>query len=141
MAAVTHPFLYAGFNFDDINGDEADGAGTNWPIWPVYFDTFEGLVPLIVTDEMLEVFNTECADIVFPHEDNSIELPFEQLATTIPLEVATVMIDGEGNTIAFPWAPRTQVVRTDRKGVRVSGKSDTLAMPGGADTAAIRKAG
>ena len=74
MAPVTHPILPAGFNSDDINGNEFNGAGTNWPVWPWMFDTFQGFVPLIITPEMMAVFLT-CPDVSFPHEPDTITFP------------------------------------------------------------------
>ena len=47
-----HPILSAGYNSWDNNGDEVDGAGVNEPVWPVYFDTFEPLLVLIITPAM-----------------------------------------------------------------------------------------
>jgi hypothetical protein len=65
MTYPTHPFLPAGFNADEINGDETNGAGTNWPIGPLTFDSFEALRPLIVTQPMLAAFDG-CADYTVP---------------------------------------------------------------------------
>ena len=141
VAPVTHPILPAGYNADDNNGDEVDGAGTNWPIWPVYFDTFEGLLPLIVTDEMIETFVLECADIAFSWEDNSVELPFEQLTLMIPSEVTTVLIAGESDALVISRQVQTQAIPGDKRTLAIVGKSDTLALPDETDTAAIRKAG
>ena len=73
---IKHPILHCGFNADDNNGDEVDGAGTNWPVWPVLFDTFEGLNPLIITDEMLEFFEG-CPDVVIEGEHSIATFPEE----------------------------------------------------------------
>lgn len=72
-----HPLLPAGFNADPINTDETDGAGINAPVWPVLFDTFESLRPLLITQEMLAVFDG-CADLVIPAENDTITFPAEQ---------------------------------------------------------------
>lgn len=67
-----HPRLHAGYNYDDNNGDEVDGAGTNWDIWPVLFDTFEGKTPIILTAEMMGLFDTTCPDYLVPAERDTI---------------------------------------------------------------------
>jgi hypothetical protein len=137
---MSHPILPAGYNADPNNGDEVDGAGTNWPIWASLFDTFMGLVPLIVTEEMLKVFETTCSDVSFAWEINSVQFPNEQMLETISDDWGTVMIEGESTTLVFPWEPRTQAPRSD-KVVRIAGQSDTLVLPDAADTEAIRKVG
>ena len=86
----------------------------NEPIWPVLFDTFEGLVPLIVTDEMLEVFVVECADIVFPWEPNSI---------------------------VFPRGERGLTISPERQEIEIAAVADEVGLPAGVDTVEIRKAG
>ena len=71
-----HPILPAGFNADPIDGDEVDGAGTNWPVWPALVDTVEVHRPLILTKENFEVFEG-CADLVIGGTNNTIILPQE----------------------------------------------------------------
>ena len=73
----THPLLPAGFNADEINGDETNGAGTNWSIGPMLFDTFEAFAPLIITESMLDAFN-ECADYTVPGVNDTHMIPHEQ---------------------------------------------------------------
>jgi hypothetical protein len=76
QAMTDHPILPAGFNADPIDGDEVDGAGTNWPVWPVLVDTSECKRPLILTKESFEVFEG-CADLVIAGVNNTIILPQE----------------------------------------------------------------
>lgn len=90
-----NPVLFAGFNADPINGDEADGAGTNWQVWPVLFDSYDGLEPLIITQEMLAAFD-ECADLILPAADNVITFPFENNEITIGGNWPDVVIDPAG---------------------------------------------
>jgi hypothetical protein len=71
------PLLYAGVNFNALNEDEANGAGTNRMISPNFFETFETLPILIVTGEMLSVFLTECPDYIEPCEQDTIVIPAE----------------------------------------------------------------
>lgn len=70
------PLLFAGFNADPINRDETDGAGTNAPVWPVLFNTYIGLAPLVITEELLAAFD-ECEDLVIPAENDTITFPAE----------------------------------------------------------------
>jgi hypothetical protein len=72
-----HPILPAGFNADDIAGDEVDGAGTNWPIWPELFDTFFSYKVMFITEEMMDVFETGCPDYVAPCLPNTVTFPQE----------------------------------------------------------------
>ena len=71
-----HPILLAGFNTDDINGDDYDGPGTNWRISPMLFDSFESMQVVIITEEMLLVFEG-CADLIIPCEHLEIVFPRE----------------------------------------------------------------
>lgn len=60
-----HPQLPCGFDSSAINLDELNGAGLNWDVMPVRFDTFEALTVLILTEEMLALFD-EHPDLVLP---------------------------------------------------------------------------
>lgn len=80
-----HPQLPAGYNADAIAGDEFNGGGTNWPVRPTQFDTFEGLVPIIMTPLLQEAFE-ECADLVVPCESDTVVVPAE--ADTIMVRAA-----------------------------------------------------
>jgi hypothetical protein len=71
-----HPILPAGYNSWMINGDEVDGAGVNEPVSPLLFDTFVGLRVVILTEEMLEVFEG-CADYTVPGQNNVVIFPNE----------------------------------------------------------------
>ena len=73
---MTHPVLPAGYNSDPNNGDEVDGAGTNWTVWPTLIDTFERKLPLILTAEMLAAFD-DCADVVVDCVPDTVLIPFE----------------------------------------------------------------
>ncbi len=108
-----HPILPSGFNADPIDGDEVDGAGTNWAIWPVLFDSFIGLQPLIISEEMLAVFDG-CADIVFRHPDNVIAFPCENRHIGISGEWATLLPPVTSRTLSFPADQREQKIRRRR---------------------------
>lgn len=134
-----HPILPAGFNADPIDGDEANGAGTNWDIWPVLFDSFDGLMPLVITQDMTAAFD-ECADIVFPQADNVVVFAAEDTMLLIGGSWPDATIAAESNVITFPAGVREQVVR-DRSGdVPIVGGSDTVTLPSGAGQQVIRKA-
>jgi hypothetical protein len=68
--------IYDGYNSWENNGDEVDGPGVNEPVWPVLFDTFIAMVPLIINSAMLEGFDG-CADITIPGMNNTIVIPHE----------------------------------------------------------------
>jgi hypothetical protein len=72
-----HPKLPAGFNADDLNGDEIDGSGTNWPCWPMFFDSFVGFKPLLLDANDLAMFDTECPDYCVPRVDDTVCIPAE----------------------------------------------------------------
>lgn len=58
-----HPLLPAGLDSWEINGDEVDGPGVNEPIWPMYFDSYIGLRAIMLDQNDLDRFATDCADI------------------------------------------------------------------------------
>ena len=104
-SAERHPQLPAGLNADDVNDDVIDGGGTNWPIWPMLFDTYQGFAPVIVTDEMQEVFDG-CADYTVGCVVDEFILPAAigpyLVGGTWPDIVPPLM----NNTIVIPWQPR-----------------------------------
>jgi hypothetical protein len=71
-----HPILPTGYDSAAMNADEFNGPGINEPVWPTLFDTFEAKEVLIITEDMLEVFDG-CADVVIrPQNDNVVIAPF-----------------------------------------------------------------
>lgn len=72
-----HPPLPAGYNADEIAGDEVDGAGTNWAIWPEHFVSYEGLEPLLLQLEDIEAFAELCADYVVSCVNDTLTIPRE----------------------------------------------------------------
>jgi hypothetical protein len=79
---IAHPQLPAGYNADAIAGDEFNGGGTNWPIAPTEVDTFQGLVPLIMTASLQAAFN-ECPDLVVGCESDTV---------MVQAEIDTIMV-------------------------------------------------
>jgi hypothetical protein len=76
-----HPILPAGFNADDVSGDEFDGAGTNHPLWPMLVELFEGLQIVLITDEMLAVFDG-CADLTIDCDNWVVRIRAEPRTVT-----------------------------------------------------------
>lgn len=72
-----HPRLPAGYNADDLDGDEFNGAGTNWPIWPYLFDSYVGFKPLLLDENDMAMFETECPDYCAPRVDDTVCVPTE----------------------------------------------------------------
>jgi hypothetical protein len=107
-----HPKLPAGYDADDHNGDDINGAGTNWPVWPELFDTFVSFEVLFITEEMLEFFVTGCPDYVIPRVPNLTVLPRENRVYVIGEEGAgNIHISGVDDTIRWPREVRQQTMR------------------------------
>jgi hypothetical protein len=135
-----HPLLHAGYNFDDINGDEIDGAGTNWTVWPVLFDAYIGHVPLIVTDEMMSVFDEACADFTPAHIDTTTTLPPPERVTEIQSNGwRMIMVASEGNVITIRQTPREKVIRDIWGEETLPVQGDQVLPRAGANTVRVRK--
>jgi hypothetical protein len=76
MVASVSYTIFDGYNSTTNNADEIDGAGVNEPVWPVLFDTFIAITPLIINAAMMEAFDG-CADITIPGVNNTIVIPHE----------------------------------------------------------------
>lgn len=131
-----HPILFAGFNADPINGDEADGAGTNWPLWPTLFDSFIGLRPLIITEEMLAVFD-ECADLVIPHVNVTATVAGENQHIQLGGSWPEWVLPATSSTLRFPWESRDQKIGKISAVANVPPESDTITLPRPARVQAI----
>lgn len=81
-----HPDLFAGFNTAPNNGDEVDGPGLamfppgenagmgSSPNWFSSLTTFE---VLILTEELMSIFDSGCADLVIRGDPNTVVFPPE----------------------------------------------------------------
>jgi hypothetical protein len=69
-----HPVLPCGYNSAPMSGDEFNGAGFNERVSPMLYSTFIGFEILIITEEMLEVFEG-CADYTVPCENTVFMIP------------------------------------------------------------------
>jgi len=72
--APKHPIMPAGYDSWENNGDELNGGGVNEPIWPVYFDAFEGLSVLVLTPVLVDSFN-DCPDWIIGTAGNVVAIP------------------------------------------------------------------
>lgn len=72
-----HPILPCGLNSWELNGDEYNGPGANEAVAPVLFDSYEGLAPLIMNEEMQAAFDG-CADYTVPCQDSMVTIPHER---------------------------------------------------------------
>lgn len=106
MSDFPHPVLPCGFNSTAVGEDELNGSGVNWLIAPVLFDTFVGLVPLIITDEMLDVFDDTCPDFVIAADYAPISWPMEQQNITVGGAWATLALPDPANVITLPRGSR-----------------------------------
>jgi hypothetical protein len=113
-----HPVLPAGYNSWELNGDELNGAGANEPTWPYLLDAFIPLEVLIITPEMLDVFDG-CPDFVAPCEPNLVMVPVQQTTYTpaapppayVPAAAdAVYAVSAVDNLIVFPAEQRTLVI-------------------------------
>jgi hypothetical protein len=113
-----HPILPAGYNSWENDGDDINGPGVNEPVWPYLFDSFIPLEVLIITPEMMEIFDG-CADYVVPGMVRDIPVPSEpqvyllgapldEVKITMPL--TEFVIAAADNVIAFPAEQRTLVI-------------------------------
>lgn len=119
-----HPILPAGYNADDNNGDEVDGAGTNWSIWPALFDTFIGLKTLVITGEMMDIFDNTCPDYIAPGEPNLITWPVDNwelqarnpwLDIVLPADPSLIMIPYQSRELNIRHEPDTEVIKQEGK--------------------------
>jgi hypothetical protein len=135
-----HPFLPAGFNADDNNGDEVDGAGTNWHVWPVLFDSFEKRRVLIITDEMLAVFDEACADYTPSPVDNThVYPPTERVIEILSRGWRTIDVTSDANVVVIRASPRTKVVARDWDSETLPARNDIVLPAGSPNVVQSRK--
>jgi hypothetical protein len=133
-----HPRLPAGYNSWENDGDEINGAGVNEPIWPVLFDTFEGLEVLIITEEMLAVFDTACPDYVVPRENMVASIGAEDQHMAAGNAWPELLVAGQSNVIVLPRDPNRRVIRKWDENVAVPSPDPPLPVAAGNN---VRKAG
>jgi hypothetical protein len=136
-----HPIMPAGYNADPIDGDEVDGSGTNWAIWPVLFDCYIGLIPMLLTDEMLEAFVQQCPDLILFPEDDTVMFQRDRLVVTARPDIEEIAASGEIDSITMSRETGTVIVQPEGDDVTTTGESDELGLPDEPDTTEIRKAG
>lgn len=106
-----HPYLPAGYNSMAIGTDEVNAPGENWPVWPVYYDTFIGLEVVIMSDDMMQIFETGCPDYVVAYENSTSVLPREERTYVIRTDWGEQALQPQNNVLTFPREVRTQEVR------------------------------
>jgi hypothetical protein len=106
---TTQPILPCGYNSWEINGDEMDGRGVNEALWPVLFDSYEGLTPIILTDEFTAAFG-ECPDIVFGCPDNEIVVPYAANVLVASGMWSSISFEAASNSIVFPHEDNVYVI-------------------------------
>jgi hypothetical protein len=74
VEAMSNPYvIHDGYNADALNGDEFNGAGTNWPTVPALLDSFEMLPPVVLTAAVLDGFN-DCPDLVVACQSDTLTI-------------------------------------------------------------------
>ena len=106
-----HPYLPTGYDSADIGGDEVNGPGVNWPIWPELFDTFVSFEAMFITDSMMNFFATGCPDLKIPHDTWEVLLPHEERTQIIRTDWVGQMLPSQNNVLRFPQEVRKQEVR------------------------------
>lgn len=105
-----HPILPCGYNSWENDGDEVDGAGVNETIWPTYLNSFVPLQPIIMTDELEDIFEHGDPDLVFSCDILEITYPWianESLAVNPWLPLT---FQADDNVICFPASDQPYVV-------------------------------
>lgn len=105
-----HPYLPCGYNADSNNDDEVDGAGTNWPLEQLATDMTIYLTPLILTEEMLAVFDGT-PDLILPCEDMTLTYPHEDVAAVVRADFLDWFATPANNTIVFQPDRRNQKIK------------------------------
>jgi hypothetical protein len=123
-AVIPHPTLPAGYNADPNDGDEVDGAGTNWLFWPALLDAFAPLQPFVLTPEMLAAFD-DCPDVVVACVENTVTVPYASISYEVPYKNDTVVVAAENDLIMVAWQDDTVMVPPSRD-VTVPPQSDVL---------------
>jgi hypothetical protein len=134
-----HPQLPCGYNADDNNGDEVDGAGTNWSVWPDLFDTYVGLTVLVITGDMMDVFATDCPDYIAPAFLNIITLPGEDQVLAVSGAWREIAFQAESNVIIFPQGSRGVKIRANENDTSIARQDDTLKLSQESQTHVVRR--
>ena len=104
-----HPVLPAGYDSWEHAGDEINGSGVNEPVWPQLFDTFVALEVLIITEDMMEIFETGCPDLTLPFDRWEIAMPGENNVVVITDVWASIIPPTTSKKLTVP--PETREVK------------------------------
>ena len=135
---TTHPILPTGFNSWDINGDEVDGAGVNEPVWPTFFDSFVPLEVIFITEPMLDVFGTECPDLVVPHEEWIQLFPLAEFPLELKGPWPQIIVKPVADTIVWKGTDDTLVIQGRSPAWGIAPQRSTQVLPAGTDTRVIQ---
>jgi len=73
-----HPPLFDGYNSTANNRDEVDGSGQNYPpVSPLWLLSFESMDVIIITPDMMAIFDEGYPDLVIHPVPNTVILPRE----------------------------------------------------------------
>jgi hypothetical protein len=135
-----HPYLPAGYNADDWDGDEIDGAGTNWAIWPVLFDAYIGHSPVVITSDMLAVFDEACPDFVPEYAKSTVVFPAVDRSINVTANGwTTISFAYQNNVIVFKPTPGRTVVSDDWGGEPLPVQDNRVVLRGRASVVKPRK--
>jgi hypothetical protein len=84
-----------GYNADPNDGDEVNGGGTNWPVWPALVVTFEDHRVLLLGEEDYAPFTGERADVIVPCPDDSYDIKPVVTALVMPAQASTYVVPAE----------------------------------------------
>jgi len=79
-----HPTLPCGYNSAGNNFDEVDGAGINYPpVSPNWLLSFTAIEVIVISPEMMSIFDDSCADFIPKGWDDTVVLSPE--TRTLPI--------------------------------------------------------
>jgi hypothetical protein len=76
LAGERHPILPAGYDSFEINGDDMDGSGVNFPVWTSAWESLTMGTPIALLTDSYEVF-ADCPTITIRGDNNTIVFPRE----------------------------------------------------------------
>lgn len=71
------PLMPTGLNSTVVSGDEFNGGGVNDELWTYLFDSSTVFKPIVITDELINNFETDHADVVIRDPAWQINIPRE----------------------------------------------------------------
>jgi hypothetical protein len=106
-----HPKLPAGYNSWEHDGDDINGSGVNEPVWPQLFDTFVALEVLIITEDMMDIFETGCPDLIIPYDKWEIGLPGEVRVVAVTDVWSSLAVPATAKKVLLPQETRVVKIK------------------------------